>query len=132
MDSTAECHILKLPVELLQLIAAAVPEPVYHYSALRLVCKDFEAAVFDAWADRWFGDLYCFIMDPVRVQRIANITSRKHFAQRVRSIRFCLDPWELAVAEQISIVMPKLSPIMESLDWQTLVLCEQGRVEDFH
>ncbi|SMQ48716.1 unnamed protein product [Zymoseptoria tritici ST99CH_3D7] len=54
MSPPAECHVLKLPVENIQLIFAASPKPrALDLHNLRLVCKAFDAAVFDDWARIW-------------------------------------------------------------------------------
>lgn len=132
MDSTSECHISRLPAEILQLIVDAVPEPAYHLSPMRLVCKDFEAAVFEEWAARWFGHLYCFMLDPTRLQRIASITSHPWFAKQIASIQFCLDPWEIAEQSDISIANVRMPAPLQSLGFEIVVEIGQGRVKELH
>jgi hypothetical protein len=128
MSSTAECHILRLPVEILQDIAAASPDPAYQYSTLRLVCKDFEAAFFDQWAEYWIGRLRCFLLDPARVQRIKNITSRKHLARKIKSVCLCLDPWEHSGKPDIYVVPNHAAATGIARDWSTIILEEQDDV----
>lgn len=85
MSSLAQCYILKLPVVALQLIMAALPTPrASKLHPLRLVCKAFEAAVFDAWAEIWISRLWCCLSDSQRVERLRAITSRKLLSSKFR------------------------------------------------
>ncbi|CZT14342.1 uncharacterized protein RCC_00319 [Ramularia collo-cygni] len=129
MSPLAECHILELPVEVLQLIVAASPvRRAFELHTLRLVCKAFDAAVFDAWAEIWISHLWCYLLDSQRMERLQAITSRKHLSSKIQTISFSLDPWEDESRSQIQIVPTMLQSINISR-WKHVLKNEQA---DFH
>lgn len=80
------------------------------------------------------------------------MASRKHLAQRIKSIRFCLDPWELADPTEIHVVTQDFrtpflpwdlrdptvgrrfssAAALSDLDWDALYSSEQETVLELH
>ncbi|KAK4636039.1 hypothetical protein CLAFUW4_00121 [Fulvia fulva] len=90
-DKKRTC-ILDLPTEMLQrVIGSSTPETL---TALRLVCKTFEAATLDTWAKEHITRLGCFILDPARPLRVHDIMSTPRLASRVRTVAFSLSAYE--------------------------------------
>jgi hypothetical protein len=102
MDSK-ECHILQLPVELLELISNCVR--FSDLCSFRRTCKTFADIALDDFAVHYFGETACFFPDPVRVKRLYNITSQPHLAKHIRILYLTLDPFEYR-DDTISFVAP--------------------------
>lgn len=94
-------HILKLPTELLQLIADYNVDT----TILRRVCKAFDAAFFDAFAEEYLSDIQCFLLDIERLERLNSIMSRRHLARSVKKVTLSMDPLEGKPSSEIPVAL---------------------------
>lgn len=96
------CHILQLPVEILQHIGDIGR---LEAATLRLVCKAFDAAYLDKFCGDYLSDIHCFVLDPERLQKLKNITSKSYLARRMPRVTLTLDPLENSDMDEISTVV---------------------------
>ena len=90
--TTKQCHILRLPVELLELISDRAQ--FSDLCSFRQTCKTFAEIAFDDFASHYIGETCCFYPDPARVKRLYDITSQPHLAKHIRIVYLTLDPFE--------------------------------------
>ena len=80
------CHILRLPVELLQHVFEYVEKD--DLSALRYTSAAINAAVLDRYASLHRGCTYCNLKDPKSLQRVMNRASVQAFRSKMNCIHF--------------------------------------------
>ena len=101
--ASEKCHTPHLPVELLECIANLLgPNDILSF---RLACKTFADIALDRFIWWYMQEIDCFFPDPARVQRLANITSQPHVADRVEAVYLTLDAFEYN-DDAISFVAP--------------------------
>ena len=101
--ASKERHTPQLPAELLEWIANLLgPNDILSF---RLACRTFVDVSFDRFTDCYMQEICCFFPDRARVQRLANIISQPHLADRIRTIYLTLDAFEYK-DEEITFVAP--------------------------
>lgn len=88
------CHILQLPLELLQHISDFLEE--CDLVALRLSCRALERATFDAFTTHYFRQIKCFFLDLARTARFLGVCSTRQLARKIRKVYLSLDPYGFA------------------------------------
>ncbi|KAK4622092.1 hypothetical protein CLAFUW4_06609 [Fulvia fulva] len=101
------CHILGLPVEILQQIGNIGR---LETASLRLVCKAFDAAYLDQFCRDYLSDIHCFLLDPERLRKLKDITSKPYLAKRMPRVTLTLDPLENSDMDEISTVASNREP----------------------
>ncbi|EME42965.1 hypothetical protein DOTSEDRAFT_35325 [Dothistroma septosporum NZE10] len=101
------CHILRLPVELLQLLGDLGR---LETASLRMVCKVFDAAYLNAFCRDYLSDIHCFLLDPERLAKLKSITSKPYLARRMPRVTLTLDPLENSDMNEISTVASGKEP----------------------